>query len=351
MRILVIGAGAIGSVYAARLQEANNDVTLLARDRRAKEIKRAGVILEEAASGLYERTPMRVIEVLPDDETFDLTLVTVPRTDLASVLKSLANHQGTPAIVVMTPVACGEAEVVEALGSHRAFLSLTGVRARQDGRVTRYVISPASVQATAIGEPGGRRSREIETIAILLEHAGFPVDIRPDIDGVLKSYAAWVVPVAAALRLAGSDHKRFARTTDAVVMMVRARRECHKVIHALDVEVVPWTASWSDLINEPTMVGLSRLALATGIFSSHYEWYASHHLGDVRALARDLVTMARQTAVSIPYLAMLLPGLDDHPVPMEDGSNHIPISWRDAALIGAGGLAVGGAVAWRRLAA
>lgn len=351
MNILVIGAGAIGSVHAARLQEADNTVTVLARGSRAADIERAGIILEEAASGLYERTPVRVVTELPPDETFDLTLVTVPRDELPGVVHQLADYAGAPAVVVMSPVASGESAVVSAIGVNRTFLGLTAVRARQDGRITRYMVSPQAMQPTAIGEPDGRRSRDVERIAMVLEAAGFPVDIRPDINSVLKSYAAWIVPVVAALRLAGSDHKRLARTTDAVVMMVRALREGHALIRAVDEEVVPWTASWSDLINEPTMVGMTRAALLSGIFSNHYEWYASHHLADVRALAGDLVATARNTAVAIPNLAMLLRGLDENPVPMEDGSNDIPIAWRDAALIGAGSLAVGGALVWRRLAA
>jgi 2-dehydropantoate 2-reductase len=43
MRILVVGAGAVGRSFGARLAEANRDVTFLVRTRRADEIKDKGL--------------------------------------------------------------------------------------------------------------------------------------------------------------------------------------------------------------------------------------------------------------------------------------------------------------------
>jgi 2-dehydropantoate 2-reductase len=43
MRILVVGAGAVGGYFGGRLAEANRDVTFLVRARRAEEIKEKGL--------------------------------------------------------------------------------------------------------------------------------------------------------------------------------------------------------------------------------------------------------------------------------------------------------------------
>jgi ketopantoate reductase len=43
VRILVVGAGAVGGYFGARLAEANRDVTFLVRARRADEIKEKGL--------------------------------------------------------------------------------------------------------------------------------------------------------------------------------------------------------------------------------------------------------------------------------------------------------------------
>lgn len=45
MRILVVGAGAIGGYVGGRFLEAGRDVTLLVRARRAAELARTGLII------------------------------------------------------------------------------------------------------------------------------------------------------------------------------------------------------------------------------------------------------------------------------------------------------------------
>jgi len=48
MRILVYGAGVLGSLYAARLHDADQDVTILARGERLAALERGAAIRERA---------------------------------------------------------------------------------------------------------------------------------------------------------------------------------------------------------------------------------------------------------------------------------------------------------------
>ena len=51
LRILVLGAGVIGSVYAGKMLEAGHEVVLLARGSRLVDLQTHGLILEDAESG------------------------------------------------------------------------------------------------------------------------------------------------------------------------------------------------------------------------------------------------------------------------------------------------------------
>ena len=51
MRVLIVGAGVIGSVYAGRLLAAGHAVTLCARADRFAELKESGLVLEDAQTG------------------------------------------------------------------------------------------------------------------------------------------------------------------------------------------------------------------------------------------------------------------------------------------------------------
>ena len=68
MRILVVGAGAIGSLFAGKLAGSGNNVTLLARGDRLEAIRKNGLELRELTSSTVEQFPVKVIASLaPDD--------------------------------------------------------------------------------------------------------------------------------------------------------------------------------------------------------------------------------------------------------------------------------------------
>jgi 2-dehydropantoate 2-reductase len=53
MKILVIGAGVIGSIYAGKLLQAGHEVVLFARGSRLSELQAHGLVLEDAESGAH----------------------------------------------------------------------------------------------------------------------------------------------------------------------------------------------------------------------------------------------------------------------------------------------------------
>lgn len=51
MKILIYGAGVIGSIDAAKLHAPDTDITLLARGKRYETLKQNGVIIRDVLSG------------------------------------------------------------------------------------------------------------------------------------------------------------------------------------------------------------------------------------------------------------------------------------------------------------
>jgi len=77
VRILVVGAGVIGSVYAGKLLTAGHEVVLLARGRRLADLQASGLILEEAQSGKRTALPVTAVAALDSADRYDLLLVPV----------------------------------------------------------------------------------------------------------------------------------------------------------------------------------------------------------------------------------------------------------------------------------
>lgn len=92
MRMLILGAGAIGGYFGARLQQAGADVTFLVRSRRGSQLDAHGLVVR-SASGDAELRP-RWLEAAALREPYDLVLLTCKAYDLDGALEAIAPAMG-----------------------------------------------------------------------------------------------------------------------------------------------------------------------------------------------------------------------------------------------------------------
>jgi 2-dehydropantoate 2-reductase len=97
MRILVIGAGAVGGYFGARLAHAGRDVTFLVRERRAEQLRRTGLRVIETQTGVDFTVQPRLLsaaELHARPETFDLVLLSTKAYQLAQAIEDFAPAVG-----------------------------------------------------------------------------------------------------------------------------------------------------------------------------------------------------------------------------------------------------------------
>src|SRR5690606_12211052 len=92
MRILSLGAGAIGGYFGGRLLEGGSDVTFLVRDRRRQLLAEHGLRIE-STYGNY-KTPVKAITASQLTSTFDVILLTCKAYDLSSAIETIAPAVG-----------------------------------------------------------------------------------------------------------------------------------------------------------------------------------------------------------------------------------------------------------------
>src|ERR1700712_1643494 len=118
MKILVYGAGVLGSLHAARLHDAGHSVSLVARGERLAALREHGVLLAEGDSLEIRSVAVPVVE--SPAGSWDLILVFVRAHQVDAVLQSLAKTEGD--VLFLLNWAAGAGPLGAAIGADRALL-------------------------------------------------------------------------------------------------------------------------------------------------------------------------------------------------------------------------------------
>ena len=99
MRILVVGAGAIGGYFGGRLLQAGRDVTFLVRPKRATELARDGLVIKSPNGDVTLKNPPTV-QADKLAEKFDVVLLSCKAFDLDDAIKSFAAAVGPQTAII-----------------------------------------------------------------------------------------------------------------------------------------------------------------------------------------------------------------------------------------------------------
>src|SRR3979490_1093327 len=99
MRILVVGAGAIGGYFGGRLLQAGRDVTFLLRPKRAAELASAGLVIRSPNGDVTLKNPPTV-QADKLAGKFDVVLLSCKAFDLDDAIKSFAPAVGPQTSII-----------------------------------------------------------------------------------------------------------------------------------------------------------------------------------------------------------------------------------------------------------
>jgi 2-dehydropantoate 2-reductase len=301
-KVLVFGAGVLGSLYAARLADAGHDVTVVARGRRYRDLDEHGIVLEYVDSGERTVTRVRTLDAVPTDEPFDLCLAVVQKIQLDAALPVLASHE-RPAFLFMVNTAEGPQAMIDALGRERVLLGFANAGGERDVHLVRLMV--AKRKAVTMGELDGSRSERLLRVGAAFEAAGFPVEISRHMDAWLRYHVALVVPWANGFYMAGGCNLRLARNRKGVQMALRAMREGIAVVRAhgfpLEPAVLRFVLPLPDLLLVPLMQRL----LAAPIMDIGGKRHAMAAREEMTALSEELLALADEAGMETPTMRAL----------------------------------------------
>jgi 2-dehydropantoate 2-reductase len=194
MRILVVGAGAVGGYFGGRLLEAGRDVTFLVRPRRAAALAKSGLTIRSRLGDFHRPSPPIVLQ---EDiaEPFDLVVLSCKAYDLDGASASFARAVGENTSVL--PLLNGMRHLdllADRFGPKPVLGGQCVISATLDA--DGAIVHLNELHALSFGELDGSRSARIETVASALLNAGFDARLSDEIRQ--EMWEKWVFIAAAA---------------------------------------------------------------------------------------------------------------------------------------------------------
>jgi 2-dehydropantoate 2-reductase len=225
-RIAIVGVGALGGYYGARLVRAGNDVHFLVRSHRATLMAR----------GLRIKTPIERFQVrklqthatAEDIGPCDLVIVSVKATANNSLAKLLPPLMGPNTLVLTLQNGLGvEEPVAEVVGGEHVLGAICFVGVTRTGPGVLQCSFPGLVMLGEFGRPAQARTREV---AKLFEAAGVKCQAQDNLEELRWKKLVWNVPFNGLAIAAGGV------TTDVLMadegMRTLARRLMEEILEA-----------------------------------------------------------------------------------------------------------------------
>lgn len=183
MRIAVVGVGAVGGYFGARLAAAGEDVTFVARGDTLRALRSSGLLVESIA-GDVALGAVQATDRTEEVGTVDAVILGVKAWQVEEAADGLRPLLGDESFVL--PLQNGveaPAQLARALGSDHVVAGLCRIVALRAGPAhIRHVGADPSV---TLGELDGRSSERVDELRAALERAGVTVEISNDVDAAL----------------------------------------------------------------------------------------------------------------------------------------------------------------------
>lgn len=190
MRILVVGAGATGGYFGARLAEASRDVTFLVRPARAQKLAAEGLQVRSPVGDYRIDAPQTVTaDALAGSGPFDLVLLSCKAYDLDAAIADVAPAVGPQTAVLPILNGMNHLDALDAtFGAERVLGGSCAIVATltKAGEIRQM----SELHTLTYGERDGSRSTRVQAIETQMQGVRFQARLSDKV--VLEMWEKWV---------------------------------------------------------------------------------------------------------------------------------------------------------------
>ncbi|OME05409.1 ketopantoate reductase [Paenibacillus odorifer] len=291
-RILIFGAGVIGSMYAIKLIEAGFDVSLFAHSNRYKSLRENG--LQYIEKGTVRSIQVNVMDTLENDDVYDFIFVTVRYDRSEAALLALKDNQSKN-IVTMISNSIGFSSWLDIVGD-RLLPAFPGFGGQIKDGVLHARFLPKFIAATAFGEINGVATERIENLTKLFKTAKLPYVIKKDMQAYLITHS---VSDIAMLSFLHSENKiidkktaRTRKTARKITVTLKAYlREIQKAGVLIDPPILKMVLKFPNLLLDLFFMTWLRTKMVRDMMLPDY---ANNANNEIVQLSNDLMKFLSQ---------------------------------------------------------
>jgi 2-dehydropantoate 2-reductase len=306
MKVLIVGAGIIGSIYGWALAEAGHDITHFVRPGKAEQFKN-GIRMDvlDNRKGYKKQFignyAIKVTETLQATDDYQLVIVPTKPYQLVQALKQIVPQVGNADFLLLTQNWNGTAEIDAILPQTRYVFG----DAKAGGAFQNGVLISTIFESLDLGQVDGTQGEPLKRMAALFESIGIKTILQKNIlHYIWVQYAInaglWP-PVVRAGSLEGVLGNP--KMGD---LCIRAVKECLDVVarRGVDLKQYPETKMYS---NPSFIARLTALTMIRLLFRFNKSVMRSslHALGDpceIKTAFYDLLNPGNKMGVSMPVM-------------------------------------------------
>lgn len=291
-RIAIIGAGALGCYYGARLAKAGEDVHFLVRSGRAAFMAR-GLRVKTPTERLNIRK-VQVYGASTDIGPCDLVIVALKATTNDALKSLLPPLLGPNTVVLTLQNGLGvEEPVAEAAGAERVLGAICYIASVRTGPGVVNCTFPGLIEIGEFGRPLQARTRKI---AALFQKAGVKAGVHDNLEAQRWHKLVWNVPFNGLAIAAGGI------STDVIMADEGLRTLARRLME----EIVEAAASFGHVIPRSFVdLQFERTAKIGGYRPSSLIDFEAGRDVEVEEIWGEPVRRARKVGAAVPRLEML----------------------------------------------
>ncbi len=285
-KILVYGAGAVGSYYGGMLVKAGYDVTFIAREKHFQALKKKGLTLIRDKQ--KENIPIKVFDNIKSLSNFDYIFICVKSIDTKIVALDIQNIISTNTTVVSLQNGVENEEVItNVIGKKPVIGGLVFVAAKI---IEPGIVYQSGYNGGLIGELDFTKSQRVDDLYKIFQSAEIDVKIADDINSELWNKLVWNASFNSISVLTGKTVDKMLEEDYELIKDVMT--EVKNVAVALKINVRPDTVEFN----------LNRSKGFTGFKTSMLQDYERGKPLEIEELVGVVIRKAKENNISVPNI-------------------------------------------------